>query len=127
MAYPLLADLLLFAHLLFALFVVLGLALVVAGGALGWRWVRNRAFRVAHLAAIGVVALQSWLGVVCPLTTFEMWARRRAGERVYAGSFIAHWIEELLYYEAPTWVFVTVYSLFTAAVLVAWVRIPPAS
>jgi hypothetical protein len=70
--YLLAADLLLFAHALFVVFVVSGLLMIIAGRLLSWSWVRNPWFRLAHLIAIGVVVLQSWLGQVCPLTIWEM-------------------------------------------------------
>ena len=125
MAYRLLADFVLLVHFAFVLFVVFGLALILAGGVCGWRWVRGRTFRVAHLLAIGVVVLQAWLGVLCPLTHLEAWARARAGEHVYSGSFVAHWVERLLYYEAPTWIFVVAYSVFGALVVAAWYLVRP--
>ena len=99
------ADGLLLSHVLFVAFVVLGLALILVGKPLGWAWIRNPWFRVAHVAAIGIVVLQSWVGVICPLTTWEMALRERAGSAVYSGSFISHWLEALLYYQAPAWVF----------------------
>ena len=66
------ADALLVLHSLFVAFVVCGLLLVIVGGLRGWAWVHNRWFRLAHLVAIGCVVVQSWLGLVCPLTTWEM-------------------------------------------------------
>jgi len=71
------------------------------------------------------VVLQSWLGAVCPLTTLEMALRRRAGDATYAGAFIAHWLEDLLYYRAPDWVFVTAYTVFGILVAWAWIWAPP--
>ena len=82
-------------------------------------------FRVAHLLAIGIVVLQSWLGIVCPLTTWEMNLRRAAGQQAYDGTFISHWVGQLLYYQAPPWVFVTLYTLFGALVIFTWFRFPP--
>jgi polyferredoxin len=119
------ADGLLLLHVLFVVFVISGLLLVLAGGMLGWNWVRNPWFRLAHLFAIGVVVLQSWLGVICPLTVWEMQFRARAGDAVYAGSFIAHWLQELLYYQAPDWVFTAVYSAFGLLVALSWVFVRP--
>jgi len=124
-AYQLAADAVLLLHALFVVFVVLGLVLILAGGALGWRWVRRRGFRLAHLAAIGVVVLQSWLGAICPLTTLEMALRDRAGQSTYPGSFIAHWVESALYYDAPAWVFVACYTVFGALVFGAWFWVRP--
>ena len=125
LAYRLAADGVLLAHGLFVLFVIMGLLLTLAGAARGWTWVRNPWFRGLHLGAIAVVVLQAWLGMVCPLTTLEMALRASAGDAIYAGSFIAHWMGRLLYYHAPQWVFVVAYSLFGLAVLATWVLIPP--
>lgn len=125
MGYRLLADLVLYVHFGFVLFVVAGLLLILAGGVLDWGWVRNRKFRIAHLLAIGVVVLQAWLGVLCPLTNLEMWARQRSGGETYAGGFVAHWVERLLYYEAPLWAFTVAYTAFGALVVAAWLLVRP--
>jgi len=123
--YLLAADLLLFGHVLFVAFVVLGLALILIGKLFGWRWVLNPWFRFVHLAAIGIVVLQSWVGVICPLTTWEMALRERAGDAVYSGSFISHWLESILYFQAPEWVFTVYYTAFAAAVVASWFWVRP--
>jgi hypothetical protein len=123
--YLLAADAVLLIHALFVVFVVLGLAAIFTGGALRWGWVRNPWFRVIHLGAVAVVVMQSWLGVLCPLTTLEMELRSRAGDAVYPGSFIGHWLESLLYYQAPAWVFVVCYTAFGALVLASWFLVRP--
>ena len=69
--FGLLADGVLVAHALFIAFVVFGQVLILLGLLLGWRWVRNFRFRIAHLAAIGIVVVQAWIGVLCPLTILE--------------------------------------------------------
>jgi hypothetical protein len=125
MLYLLAADAVLLLHVLFVVFVVAGLALVLAGRLMSWAWVRNWWFRVIHLAAIGVVVLQSWLGVICPLTKLEMALRDKAGDTTYAGGFISHWLESILYYRAPAWVFAVVYTAFGALVLLSWFWVPP--
>lgn len=122
-----LADAVLALHAFFVAFVLLGLALVLAGGAWRWAWVRNPWFRALHLLAIVFVAAQTWLGIECPLTTLEMALRVRAGEAVYAGSFIGHWLQAILYFSAPNWVFALCYSLFALAVAAAWVWVRPRS
>ena len=125
MWYRIAADALLALHVAFVLFVVVGLALILFGAWRGWGWVRSPWFRVAHLAAIGVVVLQAWLGRICPLTIWEMALRERAGDATYTGSFIAHWLETLLYYDAPLWVFGLVYTAFGALVVASWVWVRP--
>ena len=74
---------------------------------------------------IGFVVLQSWFGAICPLTIWEQALREKAGDAVYAGAFIAHWLESILYYRAPNWVFAVVYTLFGALVAASWYWVPP--
>lgn len=123
--YLLAADILLFCHVLFVAFVIISLLLIFAGKLCKWDWVRNPWFRTIHLAAIGVVVLQSWFGIICPLTTWEMALRQRAGDATYAGSFISHWLETLLYYQAPMWVFTASYTAFAALVVASWYWVRP--
>jgi len=125
MSYPLLADLVLALHAAIVLFVVGGLALIVAGNLAGWRWVNAWWFRLAHLAAIAVVVAEAWVDIACPLTTLEMWLRAQAGAAPYADGFIAHWLQRLLYYQLPPWVFLLGYSLFGLLVVAAWLVFPP--
>lgn len=120
-----LADLVLTLHLAVVVFVVAGLALVVVGHLRGWRWVDAPGFRIAHLLAIAVVAVQAWLGAVCPLTILESWLRLRAQETPYEAGFIEHWFGRLLYHDAPAWAFTLAYSLFGLAVAAAWWYFPP--
>jgi hypothetical protein len=82
-------------------------------------------FRAVHLLAIVFVVAQTWLEQVCPLTTLEMALRARGGDAVYAGSFIGHWLQALLYYQAPNWVFAVVYSVFALMVVAAWTWVRP--
>ena len=123
--YLLAADALLFLHVLFVAFVVVGLILILIGKFLAWSWVRNAWFRIAHLASIGIVVLQSWFGIICPLTIWENALRRRAGEGGYSGTFVSHWLEAILYYEAPAWVFAVCYTVFGALVVVSWYWVRP--
>lgn len=120
-----LANGVLLLHVFFVAFVVFGLVLIYLGYWLNWRWVYNRWFRLAHLAVIAVVVAQSWLGVICPLTILEMKLRASAGLATYSGSFIQHWLQTLLYYSAPAWVFVVVYSLFGSLVALSWWLVRP--
>jgi hypothetical protein len=118
--YGFLADAVLVVHALFVAFVVVGQSVILLGLWQGWAWVRNLRFRVAHLAAIGIVVLQAWLGVLCPLTILENVLRRRAGEAGYAGSFIQHWLHRVIFYEADGWVFTAVYTAFAGIVALTW-------
>ena len=123
--YRLLADAVLVLHVALVVFVVGGLAAIVAGNVAGWRWVNRLGFRLAHLAAIGVVVAEAWFGAVCPLTTLEVDLRLRAHQSTYEGSFIEHWLQRLLYYDAPGWIFTLAYSVFGLAVVATWWLFPP--
>lgn len=123
--YLLLADAVLALHVGIVLFVVAGLVLVVAGNLRGWPWVNHLWFRLAHLGAIGVVVAESWIGITCPLTTLEMSLRARAGASTYGGGFVEYWLQRVLYYDAPAWVFTLGYSLFGLLVAASWWYFPP--
>lgn len=123
--YALTADFLLLLHVCIVLFIVLGLLLTLIGKLRNWSWVRNPWFRTLHLLAIGMVVIQAWVGEICPLTTWEMMLRARAGDATYTGSFIAHWLEVILYYRAPPWVFTLIYTLFGGLVVISWIWVRP--
>jgi hypothetical protein len=125
LGYLLAADAILLIHILFVCFVVVGLVVIIAGGLLRLSFVRNPWFRIAHLCAIAVVVLQSWLGMMCPLTIWEMALREKAGVAVYEGDFIAHWLQEILYYTAPPWVFLAGYTFFGLLVAATWIWLRP--
>lgn len=69
--------------------------------------------------------VQSWLGRLCPLTVLESWLREQAGGAAYDRSFVEHWVQRVLFHEAPFWVFTVAYSVFGLLVLAAWWRFPP--
>jgi len=123
--YRIAADAILLLHASIVAFVVFGLLFILTGKMRGWRWVCNPWFRAVHLAAISVVIVQSWFGLICPLTTIEMQLRLQAGDTVYNSSFISHWLGRLLYYQLPPWVFTTGYMLFGVIVIASWFWVRP--
>ena len=128
MPFRLLADAVLALHFTVVIFVVGGFALIVAGNLNGRRSVNARWFRLLHLVAIAIVVAEAWLEITCPLTTLEMWLRAQAGAGVatgYSESFVGHWLQRLLFYSAPPWVFVLAYTVFGALVVAVWFRFPP--
>ena len=125
MLYQHLADAVLVVHFGVVVFIVGGLAVIVAGNWLGWRWVNDWWFRLTHVAAILVVVAQAWLGELCPLTALESWLRVKAGSPGYSKSFIEHWLQRTIFYEAPFWVFTLVYTAFALLVFAAWWHFPP--
>lgn len=120
-----LADAILALHVGVVAFVVLGTVAIVVGGIRRWRWVRGRRWRTTHLALVAFIALQAWLGRLCPLTAWEQALRAQAGQGAYATSFVEHWLSRLIFFHAPWWVFVAAYSAFVLLVAACWRLVPP--
>lgn len=118
----LLADLVLVAHALIALFIVLGLFAIWIGVWLNWTAIRNRTFRLLHLIAICFVAFTSLIGVACPLTILEDWLRTGA---IGSQGFIQRWVGRVLYYDFPVWAFTFAYVLFALMAALTWRYAPP--
>lgn len=116
-----LADIILLLHLAIVFFNTLGLVLVWIGAALGWRWVRIFALRLAQIILMGYIALQAVVGQICPLTLLEDALRGTADER----GFIARWASVLLYWNAPPWVFAAIYVAWFALMLLTWWWVRP--
>ena len=87
MLYRMLADVVVAVHLAFILF--------AAGGALlAWRrpWVAW-----LHVPSVAWAVAAVTVGVSCPLTSLELALRRLAGQEGYAGGFVDHYVEGVLY------------------------------
>jgi hypothetical protein len=95
------------AHFLF-------LGYLTAGGFLAWRW-RHTIWAHLAVAAWGLISIT--VGVVCPLTVLEDWARRRAGEPGLTGGFIDHYLTGVIYPRRYT---LLVQALVAACVAASW-------
>jgi hypothetical protein len=124
--YLVLADLTLVVHAAFVAFVVFGLLLIWIGWLRRWNFVRNFWFRLAHLAAIGVVAAESLISFVCPLTTWEDRLRMLAGgEQRYQESFVQHWLHPVLFFDVDERTFTIIYIAFFVVVALSLWLVPP--
>ena len=124
--FALLADAVVVVHFAYVLFAVGGEVLVLAGGLLRWRWVRNLPFRLVHLSAVALVAAEALLGVICPLTEWEYRLRVLAGQHVELQlSFIARLVRAVIFYDFPAWVFTTAYVGFALLVAGTFLLYPP--
>ncbi len=128
-----LANAVLLVHVAVATFVVGGFVVVVVANIGRWvhlrwlQWINALWFRLAHLLAIAVIVVETWLGVLCPLTKLEIWLRDQSAGHSYAGGFVEHWLQQLLYYHAPPWVFGLGYTVFGVLALASWWVFPPRS
>ena len=87
MPYGILANIVVWIHLAFVVFVVLGAGLVI------WR----RRMLWLHLPAVFWVIWIEFSGKLCPLTPLENWLRIRAGQGGYRGGFVEHYLMPVLY------------------------------
>ena len=100
MFYKTLADLVIFTHLIWIVFMLTGFFITLYALAFKKSFLNCWKFRTLHLAGIFYVASLSILGKYCPLTILENFLRAQVSpQQVYQGSFIAHYLEKIVYPE----------------------------
>ena len=102
------------AHFAWILFLVFG----------GWVFRRRFWVRVAHLVGVVAAVAMGWLWIACPLTHLEQEFRRKAGLESYAGSFIMHYLETIIYPDLPFWVFNVALGVLLVANVAVYIRWP---
>jgi hypothetical protein len=115
------ADIVLLFHFCVVLFITTGFFLIPIGYKFGWRWVQNRKLRIVHCGMMVFVTLETLLGITCPLTSIENSLRGINRSK----SFVGYWIEQIIYWEFPTQLFLFLYVLFLGWTLFIWKRCPP--
>jgi len=118
------ADFVTVIHAGYVAVVVVGFAAILVGGAAGWHWVRNGYFRVVHLAMILLVCCEALIGTTCPLTIWENMLRAKGGQSGYSRDFVGYWLDSMIFYQAPPWVFTILYLTFGAVVIVTFWLVP---
>ncbi|MFL5245473.1 MAG: DUF2784 domain-containing protein [Gemmataceae bacterium] len=99
--YGYLADAVVAFHVGYVAFIVVGQLLIVLGWILRWSWIKNFGFRLSHLLAIGIVAVESMSGMTCPLTTLEDRLREWAGQEVSQATFMGRCLHALIFHDLP--------------------------
>lgn len=117
-----LADAVLALHLLVIGFNVFGLVVIPLGAWLGWRFVRVAWWRVLHVAALAVVAGQALAGRACFLT---LWQDALAGRPGHPLPLLMRWVNRVIFWPLPLWVFAALYVLVWVYVLVLLWAVPP--
>lgn len=118
---PALGQVVLAIHIVVIAFNVAGLVVIPVGAALGWRWVRLRWLRLLHLASLAVVALQAVLGRACFLTDWQGALTGGGGE----DPLIMRWVNSVIYWPLPMWVFTALYVAVFAYVVALWWWVRP--
>ena len=81
-------ELVLGVHFIVVLYIVLGFPIAL--------YYIHRLFRIVHTISLATVSLLMVLGIPCPLTILEGTLRQNP---VYEGSFIASWMNRIIYLE----------------------------
>lgn len=102
----LLAEAILAVHLVVIAFNVAGLIVIPIGAWRGWRLVRIFWLRLLHLALLAVVAGQALAGRACFLT---LWQDELTGRAAAAPPLIMRFVDRLIYWDLPMWVFTAIY------------------
>ncbi len=97
-------------HMAFLAYLVLGGFLALRRFALLW-------------PSLGATAWSIWITLAdrdCPLTTLEKWLLVQGGRTPYEGSYISHYLHDVLYpaqYEIVAWLLATGIALFSYALV----------
>lgn len=108
-------------HLAVIVFNVAGCLLIPLGAWRGWQWVREFWWRLAHLLSLAVVAAQALSGRACFLT---IWQGDISGTS-HVQPLIASWIDRVIYWSLPLWVFAVAYAVVFVYVIVLWIVVRP--
>ncbi len=111
------ADLMVAIHVGYVGYVVVGQLLILAGWALGWKWVRNFWFRTSQFIMMAVVVYEEIMKITCPLSVWERHFRELAGQPINGETFMGRILHSLIFYDAPKEVFTIGYFSFGALVL----------
>jgi Protein of Unknown function (DUF2784) len=118
-----LADTVLALHLVVIGFNVFGLVAIPLGAWRGWRFVRVAWWRWLHVAALAAVAGQALAGRACFLTLGQDALLGRGG---HAPPLIMRWVDGVIFWPLPLWVFAVLYVLVWLYVLALLWAVPPA-
>ena len=88
MLYMVSADIVVFVHFIWTLFLVIG----ILWGA------RNKVVRIIHLCGLAYAGITVPFDYPCPLTNMELWLHSRHDPSLnYAGHFIIHYTSKILH------------------------------
>lgn len=115
MLFKILADVIVFIHFLWILF-------LISGALLGRRVKTIRIFHISGLIFAIFIQIMGWY---CPLTYLEVWLRSlHDPSTTYPGSFIIHYVEKLVYLELSPLIIFTLTVLLSGLNL--WIYLKPA-
>lgn len=121
-----LSQLVLALHILVIAFNLFGFVAIPLGAWRGWTFVRIRWWRLLHLASLAIVALQAMFGAACFLTLWQGALLDEAGIPATRAPLVQRWVESLIFWPLPLWLFSALYLVLFAYTLLLWRLVPPA-
>ena len=103
----LLADLILIIHVFIVIFIISLFALVPYGYYKKWAWVSSKKIRYTHLFLITLIAIESIVGIICPLTILENNLRGTITKQ----TFISKYLSKLIFFDFPSSFFLSLYLI----------------
>jgi hypothetical protein len=102
MFYKIFADIVVFIHFLWIIFLFFG----------AFWGIKNKAIKIFHLSGLAfafVIQIFDWY---CPLTHLEVWLRSKHDQTLtYTGSFIIYYVEKIVYMELSRYLII-VFTIF---------------
>jgi len=102
-----------------------GLIVIPLGAWRGWPFVRVFWWRALHLALLVLVAVQALFGRACFLTLWQAALEQDAGAPASRAPLIARWIDSVIFWNLPIWVFAALYGVVLVYALALWRWVPP--
>jgi hypothetical protein len=94
MIYKILADIVVFVHFLWILFLIFG----------AFFGSKNRFIKIFHISGLAFAFVIQLFGWYCPLTHLEVWLREKHNPSLtYSSLFMIHYLEKLIYIEIPSY------------------------
>lgn len=120
-----LASTVLFFHVAIVTFNVLGLIVIPLGEWRDWAFVRIFWWRAVHVGLLAIVALQALFGRACFLTLWQYNLEEQSRDLAAPVPLIQNWVEALIFWPLPIWVFTVLYTLVVIYAGLLWYWIPP--
>lgn len=113
MVYKVLADIVVLIHFLWIVFLIFGAFLGV----------RNKVVKIVHISGLFFAVIVQLFNWYCPLTYLEVWLKSSSEpSAAYTGSFIVHYLEEIIYIEIPRYLVIIATILLCAFNSCAYLR-----
>ena len=117
------ADIILVIHFLIVFFIISLFALVPYGYYKKWTWVSIKKIRYTHLFLITFVAIESIVGIICPLTILENNLRGTITNQ----TLVSKYLSKLIFFDFPGSFFLSLYLIGFLFAVYLNLKYPPKS